>query len=107
MNQPPLVITSVFTLHDPSEQRTLFELLSQNATDVLRESPGFLGSTLSRSDDGHTVVHHATWSDQRAVAAMLATPGARAGVRRTKELAIIQVIRAGTDSRFFTATSPE
>lgn len=99
-------ITSVFTLHDRADQDTLYELLDANAADILEHTPGFLGSTLSRSDDDTTVVHHATWRDEHAVQAMLSAPSARAQMARTRQLAAVHVIRANINTCYGGASVP-
>ncbi|MEU8419499.1 antibiotic biosynthesis monooxygenase [Micromonospora sp. NPDC048835] len=86
-------MTSVFTVTE-QHQAQLYALLIANGHDVLEHTPGFLGSTLTRSDDGRHVVHHARWSDDGALAAMLATPAARASIAASRLLADVQVFRS-------------
>ena len=78
-----VIITSLFTLHESLHQDELVELLAGNAVDILEHTAGFLGSTLIRSDDRTTVVHHATWASVASVRALLHSPDARANVSRT------------------------
>ena len=58
----------------------LHALLTVNGHDVLERAPGFLGSRLTRGDDGRHVIHHARWRDDAALTAMLASSAARAGM---------------------------
>jgi len=102
---PTLTITSIFTLHDPADQAELFDLLTANCVSVLQESDGFHGSTLSRSDDGTTVVHHALWRDKTAAQNMLRSAGANDSMGRTRALADVHVVPA-THNRQFVGTRP-
>ncbi|MEV4824637.1 antibiotic biosynthesis monooxygenase [Micromonospora sp. NPDC049274] len=88
-----LTVTSVFTVTE-QHQDQLYALLTANGHDVLERTPGFLGSTLSRSDDGRHVIHHARWRDDAALAAMLASPGGRSSMAASRLLADVQVIRS-------------
>lgn len=88
-----LTVTSVFTVTG-QHQAQLYALLTANGHDVLEHTPGFLGSTLTRSDDGRHVIHHARWRDDDALAAMLASPAARASMAASRLLADVQVFRS-------------
>lgn len=100
VSESTLIITSVFTLHDPLHQDELVNLLAGNAVDILEQTPGFLGSTLSRSDDHTAVVHHATWADDASLRAMLQSPAAQANVARTRRLATILLVRSHQHTRY-------
>ncbi|RKS79914.1 antibiotic biosynthesis monooxygenase [Motilibacter peucedani] len=116
-----LLVTSVFTLLDepdssresqpegaptPDRQQRLFTLLCANAHDVLERSPGFLGSELTCSEDGRHIVHHARWANPGALASMLASPGARAGMQAVRSLATVQVLRSRAYRQFTAAADP-
>lgn len=96
----PVVVTSVFTVAEEQIQLQLFALLTANAHDVLEHTPGFLGSTLIRCDDGRHVIHHARWRDDAALSAMLAGPGARAGMAATRALATTRIHRSDDVEEF-------
>ena len=89
-----LLITSVFTVRQPDDQHALYSQLELNAAFVLQVTPGFVSSTLSRSDDGTTVVHQAIWENTAAIQAMLQTAGARESMAKSKTLADVTVIRS-------------
>jgi heme-degrading monooxygenase HmoA len=95
-----LTVTSVFTLLDEERQEQLYALLSANGHDVLERTPGFLGSTLTRCEDGRHIVHHARWRDADAVTAMLADPGAQATMAASRRLAQVQVFRSHHSESF-------
>jgi heme-degrading monooxygenase HmoA len=93
-------VTSIFTLRDQQRQDHLFALLSTNGHDVLEHLPGFLGSTLTRCDDGLHIIHHARWRDLSALAAMLADPGAQATMTAARPLADVQIFRSHHSETF-------
>jgi heme-degrading monooxygenase HmoA len=94
-----LAVTSVFTVTE-QHQGELYALLTANGADVLERTPGFLGSSLTRCDDGRHVIHHARWRDDAALAAMLAGPGARASMAASRRLADVQVFRSHDTQTF-------
>jgi heme-degrading monooxygenase HmoA len=97
-----LTVTSIFTATDQN-QAELYELLAANGHAVLERTPGFLGSSLTRSDDGRHVIHHASWRDDAALAAMLADPDARAGMAAARRLADVQLFKSH-DTQVFEAS---
>jgi heme-degrading monooxygenase HmoA len=94
-----LAVTSVFTVTE-QHQAELCALLTANGHDVLERTPGFLGSNLTRCDDGRHVIHHARWRDDAALAAMLAGPGAHASMAASRRLAEVQVFLAHDTQAF-------
>jgi quinol monooxygenase YgiN len=97
---PTATVTSIFTLIDPDGQEALLALLTRNATDILEHAAGFLGSTLSSTGDGTTVIHHAQWRSARDVKAMLDDPAAQENMAHTRRLATTQIIRATKISEY-------
>ena len=96
----PVIVTSVFTTKTEQHQQHLYDLLTANARTILRHAPGFLGSTLTRCDDGQHIVHHAHWRDDAALGAMLADPTAQEHLAAAHKLATAQVLRSHHIERF-------
>jgi heme-degrading monooxygenase HmoA len=94
-----LTVTSIFTVTE-QHQAELYALLAANGHNVLERTPGFLGSSLTRCEDGRHVIHHARWRDDAALAAMLAGPGARASMAASRRLAEVQVFRSHDTQAF-------
>jgi len=94
-----LTVTTVFTTTEQHQQH-LFALLGTNARDVLENTPGFLGSTLTRCDDRIHVIHHARWRDNTALTAMLATPAAQTSMAAVREISTAHVYRASHINQF-------
>ncbi|MBQ1020187.1 antibiotic biosynthesis monooxygenase [Micromonospora sp. D93] len=92
-------MTSVFTVTE-QHQAQLYALLAANGQDVLEHTPGFLGSTLTRSDDGRHVIHHARWRDDDALGAMLASPGGRSSMAASRLLADVKTFRSHHSQAF-------
>jgi heme-degrading monooxygenase HmoA len=57
---------NVFTLHDPSNQQKLIDVMSSLMSGPGKNVPGFIASALHRSHDGTKVVVYSQWSTKEA-----------------------------------------
>lgn len=80
-----MTLVNVFTV-PPQDQQELLDVLVE-ATDVMRERPGFISANLHRSVDGTRVVNYAQWRTRGDYEAMLQQPVATPHMRRAAELA--------------------
>jgi quinol monooxygenase YgiN len=68
-----VTLINVFTV-EPANQGRLVELLTE-ATEVVRQAPGFVSASLHRSTDGTKVTMYAQWRSIEEYQAMRQDPG--------------------------------
>lgn len=80
-----MTLVNVFTV-TPERQQELVDVLAE-ATEVMRQLPGFVSANLHRSLDGARVVNYAQWRTHEDFQAMLQDPTAQPHMGRAAELA--------------------
>ena len=78
-------LVNVFTV-TPENQQKLLDVLSE-ASQLMKELPGFISANLHKSYDGKYVVNYAQWRSQQEFEAMLHNPQAMPHMKAAAELA--------------------
>lgn len=78
-------LVNVFAV-SPEKQQQLIDLLVE-ASQTMKELPGFLSANLHKSHDGKYVVNYAQWRSQRDYDAMQHNPQATPHMKAAAELA--------------------
>ncbi len=78
-------LVNVFTVK-PENQQKLIDLLSE-ASQTMKQLPGFISANLHKSHDGKYVVNYAQWRSQQEFEAMLHNPQALPHMKTAAELA--------------------
>ncbi len=68
-----IILINVFTV-EPGNQQRLVDLLVRVTDEFVRQSPGFVSSTLHRSFDGSKVTMYAQWKSVKDYEAMRRDP---------------------------------
>ena len=83
------VFTLINTFHVHSkDQDALIDELASVTEHTMKDLRGFLGASVHRSVDGHTVVNYVQWETRQHFEAMFANVDATAHLARVKTLAI-------------------
>ncbi len=71
----------------PDRQKAVVSSLSSFTEQHARFHPGFVGASVHASLDGHRVINYVQWQSQADLAAMMASPQAKAHVAEVAALA--------------------
>src|SRR5437016_159010 len=83
-------LINVFTV-EPDNQQKLFEILT-DATDIIKEFPGYVSANLHLSNDGKQVINYVQWRSAADFAAMREHPDVQPHFKECREIAQVNPI---------------
>jgi heme-degrading monooxygenase HmoA len=90
VDKPVFTLINVFTV-EPENQQRLYEIL-RDATDTIKEFPGYLSANLHLSNDGRQVINYVQWRSEADFAAMREHPDVQPHFKECRDIAQVNPI---------------